>query len=75
MYDPEFITSTSDVIIFEGDNSIVIRRFIDVNILQYFVAMRVFVEYKKKIYEFDVKESMKIGEFKELVSKECIYQT
>lgn len=26
MYDPEFITSTSDVIIFEGDNSIVIRR-------------------------------------------------
>ena len=36
--------------------------------------MRVFVEYKKKTYEFDVKESMKIGEFKELVAKECIYQ-
>ena len=30
------------------------------------------MEYKKKTYEFDVKESMKIGEFKAVVAKECI---
>ena len=33
--------------------------------------MRVFIDYRKKSYTFDVKETMTIGEFKQLVAKDC----
>lgn len=33
--------------------------------------MRVFVEYRKKSTEFDVKETTSIGEFKNAIEKEC----
>lgn len=33
--------------------------------------MRVFVEYRKRSIEFDVKETMTIGEFKNAVEKQC----
>ena len=33
--------------------------------------MRVFVDYRKKTYEFDVKESMTVGEFKDLIAPTC----
>ena len=34
--------------------------------------MRVFIDYRKKSYEFDVKESMTVDELKELIANECI---
>ena len=33
--------------------------------------MRVFIDYRKKSYEFDVKESMTVNELKELIANEC----
>ena len=34
--------------------------------------MRVFIDYRKKSYEFDVKESMTVNELKELIANECM---
>ena len=34
--------------------------------------MRVFVEYRKKSVEFNVKETMTVGELKEQIESECI---
>lgn len=33
--------------------------------------MRVFIDYKKKSYEFDVKESMTVGELKDMAAATC----
>ena len=33
--------------------------------------MRVFVDYRKKSVEFDVKETMTVGELKERIESEC----
>ena len=33
--------------------------------------MRVFVDYRKKTYEFDVEESMTVGAFKDLIAPTC----
>lgn len=35
------------------------------------VEMRVFVDYRKKSVEFDVKETMTVGELKERIESEC----
>ena len=55
--------------------TIVIRRFIDVVVVKsqsaLFPEMRVFVEYRKRSVEFDVEETMTIGEFKNAVEKLC----
>ena len=34
--------------------------------------MTVFIDYRKKSYEFDVKESMTVNELKELIANECM---